>query len=175
MGCGTGMKNYVFSFVYQLDDRDDDHDAIVERFGEASLTDFMIGIGRAGFLGLELEREGRSADAVLRKAIGDVATMVPGARLVEVGPDFAGLTDIAESVGVSRQNMRKLMVGNDTFPLPVHGGSSSIWHAAEVLCWLRDEAGYEIGQGEIAAAHAAWRVNAELEAARLRRAGCVEN
>ncbi|KJV28076.1 helix-turn-helix transcriptional regulator [Luteibacter yeojuensis] len=166
------MTEYEFSLVYQLDPNDGDHDAIVERFGEAGLTDFLIGIGRQGYLGLDLARAGKSAHAVLRGAMADAARMLPGAQLVEVGPDFAGLTDIADRVGVSRQNMRKLMLANTHFPVPVHGGSASIWHAAEVLAWLQSHAGYDIAERDLATAKAAWQENAAIEQRRMKRAGC---
>lgn len=165
------MREYTFTLVYQLDDADNRHDEIVERFGEAGLTDFMLGVGRPGYLGLELERAGRSAEVVLRAAMADVNAIIPQAKLVEAGPDFAGLTDIAERVGMTRQNMRKLMLGGSAFPVPVHGGSTSIWHAAEVLGWLRDNAGYAIEEADISTARAAWRVNAALEQERMKRAG----
>ncbi len=50
-------------------------------------------------------------------ALRDVKKAVPGAELIEVTPDFVGLTDVAELIGVSRQNMRKLMLAHAaTFP-----------------------------------------------------------
>ncbi|MDN5871104.1 MAG: hypothetical protein L0H73_10365 [Nitrococcus sp.] len=72
---------------------------------------------------------------------------VPTARLVEAAPDFVGLTDVAEIVGVSRQNMRKLMLAHpDSFPAPVHEGSASIWHLVDVLEWLQDRGSYALAQ-----------------------------
>lgn len=42
-------------------------------------------------------------------------------RLIEAGPDLAGLSDIADVVKVSRQNMRKLAVLHfRSVPTPVH-------------------------------------------------------
>jgi hypothetical protein len=38
-----------------------------------------------------------------------VKAVVPGARLVEAAPDFVGLTDVAQVLGPSRQNLHKLM------------------------------------------------------------------
>jgi predicted DNA-binding transcriptional regulator AlpA len=38
--------------------------------------------------------------------------------------------------GMSRQNLRKLMINYSTFPIPVHEGSAAIWHLADVLGWL---------------------------------------
>jgi hypothetical protein len=39
-----------------------------------------------------------------------VRTAIPVAELVEASPDFVGLTDVADLVGCSRQNIRKLML-----------------------------------------------------------------
>jgi predicted DNA-binding transcriptional regulator AlpA len=56
------------------------------------------------------------------------------AKLIEAAPDFVGLTDVADLVGVTRQNMRKLMLSHaTTFPTPVHQGSASVWHLADVM------------------------------------------
>ena len=50
-------------------------------------------------------------------ALPHVKKAIRNAELIEVTPDFVGLTDVAELVGVSRQNMRKLMLGHPgTFP-----------------------------------------------------------
>ncbi|CAE6948371.1 DNA-binding protein [Ectopseudomonas oleovorans] len=63
-------------------------------------------------------------------------------------PDLIGPTDVAEIVGVLRQNMRKLMLAYpSSFPIPVHEGSASIWHRADLLPWL-------VGQGQLSAT---WR------------------
>lgn len=44
------------------------------------------------------------------------------------------MTDVAEIVGVSRQNMRNLMLAHPgSFPAPVHAGGTSIWYSADVL------------------------------------------
>jgi len=54
-------------------------------------------------------------------AVPDVQRAIPGARLIEAGPDYVGLTEIAKLLGISRQAMRKVMAKNiETFPLPVH-------------------------------------------------------
>jgi predicted DNA-binding transcriptional regulator AlpA len=64
----------------------------------------------------------------LPTSCADVRSAVPGAWLIEVAPDLVGLTDVADIVGVSRQNMRKLMQTHPgSFPVPVHQGNSSIW------------------------------------------------
>ena len=45
---------------------------------------------------------------------------------------------MAEIAGVSRQAMRKLMLAYPgSFPVPVHEGTTSLWHLADLLEWLR--------------------------------------
>ena len=101
-------------------------------------------------------------------ALADVRRAVPSARLIEVAPDLVGLTDVAEIVGVSRQNMRKLMLANPgSFPAPVHEGSASIWHLADVLAWLKAKGSYSMTQAMFEVAQVALQVNAAKEGRRL--------
>src|SRR5471030_1701492 len=102
---------YIFTLKYQLPEaavRDD----IVERLGAAGCDDALIGVGLPGRIALEFSREAGSAKAALFSALEDVKRAVPGAKLVEAAPDFVGLTDVADLVGMSRQNIRKLMVNH---------------------------------------------------------------
>ena len=101
---------YTFTLKYQLADDDSDTDALVERLGETGCDDALIGIGQPGRMALEFTREATDAGAAVRSALADVRHAVPSAQLIEVAPDLVGLTDVADIVGVSRQNMRKLML-----------------------------------------------------------------
>src|SRR3712207_569678 len=103
------MMEYEFTLKYKLDPKDADHDELVERLGAAGCTDALVGLGMAGHLGLEFVREAASAEDAILSALADVKGAIPGAKLIEVGPDFVGLSDVADLVGVTRQNMRKLM------------------------------------------------------------------
>jgi predicted DNA-binding transcriptional regulator AlpA len=88
-----------------------------------------------------------SADAAVRSVLADVRSAVSSARLIEVAPDLVGLTDVAEMVGVSRQNMRKLMLAHPgSFPALVHEGSASLWHLADVLGWLQSKGSYSLAK-----------------------------
>jgi predicted DNA-binding transcriptional regulator AlpA len=128
---------YHFKLSYQLGAEDDDPDDIIERLGATGCDDALVGMGRPGRLALDFARERESAQAAVRSAIDDVQRAVPTATLIEASPDFVGLTDIAEIVGISRQAMRKLMLAHAAdFPPPVHEGTQAIWHLAEVLDWL---------------------------------------
>jgi hypothetical protein len=78
-------------------------------------------------------------------AINDVKKAIPGVRLIEATPDLVGITDIAEIIGCSRQNMRKIVVTRKAaFPSPIHEGSTAIWHLSKVLKWLKSNGDYEI-------------------------------
>lgn len=166
---------YTFTLRYQLADDDRDADALVERLGEAGCDDALVGIGQPGRLALEFTREAYSADAAVRSALADVRRAVPSASLIEVAPDLVGLTDVADIVGVSRQNMRKLMLAHPgSFPTPVHEGSASIWHLADVLAWLQARGSYSLALGVLEVARVALQVNVAKEGRRLSRSASKE-
>ncbi|WP_050857829.1 helix-turn-helix transcriptional regulator, partial [Bordetella pertussis] len=105
-----------------------------------------------------------------RSALADVRRAMPTAALIEAAPDLVGLTDVAQIVGVSRQNMRKLMLAHPaTFPAPIHEGSASLWHLADVLGWLQARGGYPLAQATLDVARMALKVNVAKEARRLPR------
>jgi predicted DNA-binding transcriptional regulator AlpA len=161
---------YIFTLKYQLADDDRDPDALVERLGEAGCEDALIGIGQPGRLALEFTREAADAGEAVRSALADVRRAAPSARLIEVTPDLVGLTDVADIVGVSRQNMRKLMLAHPgSFPAPVHEGSASIWHLADVLVWLQAKGSYTLATDILDVARVALQVNLAKEGRRLQR------
>ncbi|OZI51554.1 helix-turn-helix transcriptional regulator [Bordetella genomosp. 4] len=161
---------YVFTLKYQLARDDRDMDDIVERLGEAGCDDALVGIGLPGRLALEFTREAESAEAAVRSALADVQRAIPSARLIEATPDLVGLTDAAELVGVSRQNMRKLMLTHSgTFPAPVHEGSSVLWHLADLLTWLQSRGGYTFSQPMIEVAKMTLQVNIVRQQQRVSR------
>ena len=166
----NSAMEYTFTLKYQLADDDRDPDGLVERLGEAGCDDALVGIGQPGRLALEFVREADSADAAVRSALADVRSAVPSAKLIEVAPDLVGLTDVADIVGVSRQNMRKLMLAYPgSFPAPVHEGSASIWHLADVLAWLQAKGSYTLASDVLEVACVALQVNVAKEGRRLSR------
>lgn len=161
------MMEYIFTLKYQLAEHDSDPDALVERLGAAGCEDALVGVGQPGRLALEFSREAENAEEAIHTALAAVKEAIPSARLIEVSPDLVGLTDVAELVGISRQAMRKLMLTHRaTFPLPVHEGSASIWHLADVLDWLNARGGYQIDAGVVETARAALTLNIAKEAIR---------
>jgi hypothetical protein len=159
---------YEFTLKYQLAADDSDHDEIVERLAEAGCDDATIGVGQPGRIALVFARDGSTALAALMSALEDVKRAVPSARLVEAAPDFVGLTDVADVAGVSRQNMRKLMLSHAAdFPIPVHEGNPSVWHLWDVLAWLNTRGGYDIKSDVLEVAKSAKQVNLAKEAREL--------
>ncbi|WP_048308114.1 AlpA family transcriptional regulator [Halomonas sp. PR-M31] len=151
---------YIFTLKYRLTKQDTDTDELIECLGEAGCDDALIGIGQPGRLALEFTREAEDARHALHSALADVKKAVPTARLIEVTPDIVGLTDAAEMVGMSRQNLRKLMVANsETFPDPIHEGSASLWHLSEILAWLDTRGSYALERSVMDIASAALQVN----------------
>lgn len=157
-----------FVLKFKLKEGSADANDLVERLGEAGCDDAVVGIGQPGRIALNFTREADSAQQAFISALEDVRRVIPGAELIEASPDLAGLTDIAEFVGVSRQNMRKLMTSHaNSFPAPIHEGSLALWHLAPVLEWLRARAGYVIEQDLLDIARMAMRINVAKESCRL--------
>lgn len=160
---------YTFTLRYKLADNDQEPDALVERLAEAGCDDALIGIGQRGYLALEFTREAPNALEAFRTALADVKAAIPEAVLIEAGPDFVGLSDVADLVGVTRQNMRKLMLSHtDTFPPPVHGGSTLIWHLDDVLDWLSTRGRYPVAQTTLETARLLRQLNLVRESRHLK-------
>lgn len=134
---------YDFSLTFAL--KGPVPDDLADLLWVAGCDDALIGIGRPGRLALHFTRDAATADKAVATAARSVKSVIPSSELIEAAPDYAGLTDIADLVGVSRQNMRKFLLANPgTFPSPIHDGNPSVWHLAPVLAWLRSEKAYEI-------------------------------
>jgi predicted DNA-binding transcriptional regulator AlpA len=161
---------YIFTLRYQLTGHEVDSSALVERLGAAGCDDALVGIGQPGRLALEFTREALDAREAVFSALADVRAAVPMAKLIEVTPDLVGLTDVADIVGMSRQNMRKLMVGSpESFPTPVHEGSTSLWHLADLLTWLQAKGTYALATDVMDVARVALDVNVAKEGMRLQK------
>jgi hypothetical protein len=160
---------YEFTLKLKLPADDTDPDELVERLGEMC-DDALVGIGQPGRLALNFTRDAATAERAIVSALTDVKNLIPEAKFVEVTPDFVGLTDVAELIGVTRQNMRKLMLGHpNSFPTPIHEGSSALWHLAPLLQWLKDRDGYRIDPSLLDVAHTAMQINLAKEASQIER------
>lgn len=155
---------YDFELRIRLADPGPVGDDVVERLGEAGCDDATLGIGAPGRIAMMFAREAGSAKQAILSALENVKSAIPDAELIEVCPDLVGLSDIAELIGMSRQNMRKLMTNHAaTFPAPVHDGSTALWHLTAVLEWLNGRDGYSIDKQLLDIARVAMQINLAKE------------
>lgn len=158
---------HIFTLKYRLHEYDGDDQALLDRLFEAGCDDALPGIGQTGRLALEFSREAESGQQALESAIADVRRALNHAELIEALPDYVGLTDISEHVGMSRQNLRKIALNHAaTFPAAVHEGNPSIWHLADVLRWLHEQ-GYAVDTSTLEISAAAREFNIAMQARRL--------
>jgi len=134
------MGHYDFTLRFALGQFDADPEACLESLATEGCDDALIGLGNNGRIALSFTREAPSAYDAIVSALSEVRRAIPDAKLVEANPDLVGLTDIAELLGFTRQNMRMLMVRSGAeFPPPVHEGKPAVWHLSKVLLWLKEK------------------------------------
>ena len=154
------MGEYDFSLRFDISGVTCTPAQCVELLAEAGCDDALVGTGIPGRIALEFIREAESAEDAVLSAISDVKRALPQATLIEATPDFVGYSDVADIVGKSRQNMRKMLLQTKKpGPIPVHEGTSAVWHLAPVLRWLRDEKCYAIDEHVIDLADTNMNIN----------------
>ncbi|MCK5523693.1 MAG: DNA-binding protein [Thiomargarita sp.] len=129
------MKEFDFTLKFAFSNLNTEAEDYVELLGQAGCDDALIGIGKKGRIAFQFCREAKDASEAILTAIKEIKSVIPDARLVEATPDLVGLSDIAELLGFSRQNIRKL-IHSLTFPEPIHEGKFAVWHLAKVLQWF---------------------------------------
>jgi hypothetical protein len=158
------MKAYEFALKFRLATAETRPEECVERLGDEGCDDALIGIGQNGRVALNFTREADSAHDAVLSAIAAVRRAIPNATLIEAAPDFVGLTDVADILGCTRQNMRKLMVNcGAAIPAPIHEGRPSIWHLAHVLTWLREQKHYQIQDVLLELAQTTMQINIAVD------------
>lgn len=161
---------YQFTLHFRIGHAAELTDADLDRLFEAGCDDATVGLGHPGQVALAFCREATSALEAIHEAATQVRIALPTAELTEASPDLGGLSDVAELVEVSRQNLRKLMLAYPTdFPAPTHAGSTLLWNMAEVLHWLETAGGYSLTPGLLETTRATWATNTEIHRARMRR------
>ena len=159
---------YTFTLKYRLSLEDQNVDDLIERLGAEGCDDALVGVGQPGRVALEFTREADSARDALQSALADVKRAMPTAQLFEAAPDFVGLSDVAQVVGVSRQNLRKLMLSHAaSFPAPVHDGSTAVWHLADMLDWLHATLAYQLEPVTLEIARTTKQVNLVKQAEQI--------
>ena len=138
------MSEYDFTLKFKLPDFPSP-EIYVDKLYELGCDDALVGIGKKGYIALNFTRDSLSAYQAISSGIKNVKEAIPEAILVNVAPDLVGVTDIANLLQCSRQNIRKLMLkDNPECPPPMYEGAQSIWHLAEILTWLVEYQAYSI-------------------------------
>jgi len=101
------MKEYDFTLTFTLPNLKDS-DQYVEALYGGNCDDALIGVGEKGSIALNFIREAETAYQAIHSAINDVRVVIPQAIFSEAKPDLVGISDIAELIGCTRQNVRKL-------------------------------------------------------------------
>lgn len=169
------VSKYDFTLTFTLPDRSADPADYLDALYEAGCDDATVGVGKRGSIALEFTREAKSAEKAVQSAIAAVGKAIAGAELVEVKPDLVNLSDVADLVGCSRQNIRKYAAGEIAavkapFPAPAFIGSPDLWHFVEVGCWLIKHTDFKPRQEILEAAAAASIVNLDMQRKRIETA-----
>ena len=164
------MTDYEFSLRFRLPDGRTGMDEVLERLGQAGCNDALVGIGIPGRVALSFSRRARSAEDAVSSAFRDIRKALPRAVFSEAGPDFVGLSDIALHLGVTRQNLRKLIISHAAdFPAAAHDGTTSLWRLAVVLPWFKANTAYDIAPALMEIAELAMQLNVSRDVKRLTR------
>lgn len=164
------VMEYEFTLHFRLARPGLLDDAEIDRLFEAGCDDATVGLGMPGQAAVAFCRAADDARSAVESAIAAVQRALPDAELVEVAPDLGGLSDVAELVDVTRQNLRRLMLHHaGQFPAPTHAGSTLLWNMAAVLQWLQEHGGYVLRPGLLETTQVAWATNAALQARRMKR------
>jgi hypothetical protein len=158
------VSEHEFTLVFDIAELRLNRDEYVESLGEHGCDDAIAGVGKPGRVALAFTRHAGSATVAVLSAIRDVKQALPGARLLEAAPDYVGITEAADIVGRSRQNLRKLLLSSRaSAPAPMHEGTSALWHLAVLLRWLRDEKHYRVADDLLELASATMQVNVAID------------
>lgn len=154
------MKEFEFTLKFDLSSSLIEPDAFIECLEKEGCDDALVGVGQKNRIALQFNREAETALDAIVSAIKDIERAIPDAGLIEATPDIVGLSDIAEVLNFSRQNMRKLMLNNiSSFPAPIHEGKVSLWHLSNVLTWFKKEKSHAIDDQLIDIAKANMQLN----------------
>jgi predicted DNA-binding transcriptional regulator AlpA len=139
----SAVVTYEFAFVVEGITVEAERDVcvVVDEF-DGLLTSHL---GRGLLL---VGGEGRTASDAAQRLVARLRRALPHIRLLRLDPDLVGVSDIAERVGRSRQNVLQWVNGErrseDPFPLPEGTvGRSLAWRWGDVHAWLA-----RFGEGE---------------------------
>lgn len=154
---------FKFTLIFRLPPGAMEEDAMLDALFEAGCDDALVGLGRAGYVGLEFAREAATAKTAIDSAIRDTTAAIPGAVLAEAKPDLVSATEVAELTGCSRQNIRKHLGDKADAPAPAYfGGGVALWRLSTLLPWLEKHTPLRVEASIARAAQAVSHVNASI-------------
>ena len=158
---------YEFVLTFALPSPDADPADYLDSLFEQGCDDATIGVGTHGMIALDFSREALDAASAMASAIEAVARAIPGAKLIESKPDLVNLSEIAELVGCTRQNIRKYASREvpsvkARFPDPFVTGSANLWSFYEVGSWLSRYAAMKLRPEVLEVSRAAAAINLEV-------------
>ena len=132
-----GEREYEFVLVVAGVSIDDDE-------AVATLVDAFDGVlsWNRGLYRLAVSDTGRDGYEAASRLVTRLAAALPGLRVVRLDPELVGISDIAQRIGHSRQNVQQWVNGerNNSRPFPAPegcAGRSLVWRWADVNEWLR--------------------------------------
>jgi len=110
----------------------------------AILTDAFDGVlsWNRGLCRLSVSGMGRDSYEAASRLVPRLAAALPKLKIVRLDPELVGISDIAQRIGHSRQNVQQWVNGerNGSRPFPAPegcAGRSLVWRWADVNEWLR--------------------------------------
>ena len=132
-----GEREYEFVLVVDGVSMDDDE-------GVAILADTFDGVlsWNRGLHRLAVSGMGRDSYEAASRLVSRLTVALPGLRVIRLDPELVGISDIAQRIGHSRQNVQQWVNGERNagrpFPAPEGcAGRSLVWRWADVNAWLR--------------------------------------
>jgi predicted DNA-binding transcriptional regulator AlpA len=132
-----GEREYEFVLVVDGVSIDDDQ-------AVATLADAFDGVlsWNRGLYRLAISGTGRDGYEAANRLVSRLTAALPGLRVVRLDPELVGISDIAQRIGHSRQNVQQWVNGerNGSRPFPApegFAGRSLVWRWADVNEWLR--------------------------------------
>jgi predicted DNA-binding transcriptional regulator AlpA len=133
----AGEREYEFVLVVDGVSMDDDE-------AVATLADAFDGVlsWNRGLYRLAVSGNGRDSFEAASRLVSHLTAALPGLRVLRLDPELVGISDIAQRIGHSRQNVQQWVNGERNgdrpFPAPEGcAGRSLVWRWADVNEWLR--------------------------------------
>ncbi|MBF0137976.1 MAG: hypothetical protein H7833_17615 [Magnetococcus sp. DMHC-1] len=155
---------YQFSLTFPVAREKWDINEIANKLYDAGCVDSTVFTGVRGIVCVEFHRESESAKDAINTAARDIQSAFPAAEILEAKPDLVNMADIAELVGQSRQNIRKLV----DFPPPsISVAAKPLWHLYLVVRWYMEKTAIRFDNMLPEVSMEAWLYNQLLEKNRL--------